>query len=60
MSVTAVPLRPVRRSYLVWIWVAVAAAIVLAALLARQGDAALVREARGAGVVTTASGLQYR
>ena len=60
MSVTAVPLRPVRRSYLIWIWVAVAAAIVVAALLARQGDAALVREARGPGVVTTASGLQYK
>jgi FKBP-type peptidyl-prolyl cis-trans isomerase FkpA len=60
MSVTAVPLRPVRRSYLVWIWVAVVAAIVLAALLARQGDAALLREARGSGVVTTASGLQYK
>lgn len=60
MSVTAVPLRPVRRSYLVWIWVAVAAAIVVAALLARQGDAALLREARGAGVTTTASGLQYK
>ncbi len=60
MSVTAVPIRPVRRSYLVWIWVAVAVALVVAALLARQGDAALLREARGAGVVTTASGLQYK
>ena len=60
MSVTAVPLRPVRRSYLVWIWVAVVAAVVVAALLARQGDAALVREARGAGVTTTASGLPYK
>ncbi|WP_343527696.1 FKBP-type peptidyl-prolyl cis-trans isomerase [Sphingomonas sp.] len=60
MSVTAVPLRPVRRSYLVWIWVAVVAAIVVAAVLARQGDAALVREARGVGVTTTASGLQYK
>ncbi len=60
MSVTAVPLRPVRRSYLVWIWVAVAAALVLAALLARQGDPALLREARGSGIVTTASGLQYK
>jgi FKBP-type peptidyl-prolyl cis-trans isomerase FkpA len=58
MSVTAVPLRPVRRSYLVWIWVAVVAAIVVAALLARQGDAALLREARGADVTTNASGLQ--
>ncbi len=60
MSVTAVPLRPVRRSYLVWIWVAVVAAVVVAALLARQGDAALLRESRGSGVVTTASGLQYK
>ena len=60
MSVTAVPLRPVRRSYLVWIWVAVVAAIVVAALLARQGDAALLREARGADVTTNASGLQYK
>ncbi|MET4897239.1 FKBP-type peptidyl-prolyl cis-trans isomerase [Sphingomonadaceae bacterium jetA1] len=60
MSVTAVPLRPVRRAYLVWLWVALVAAIVVAALVSRQGDAALLREARGAGVTTTASGLQYK
>ncbi|WP_374944507.1 FKBP-type peptidyl-prolyl cis-trans isomerase [Sphingomonas sp.] len=59
-TVTAVPLRPVKRSYLVYIWVAVALALVSAFALARQGDPALVREMRGSGVVTTASGLQYK
>lgn len=59
-TVTAVPLRPVKRSYLVYIWIAVALALVSAFALARQGDSALVREMRGIGVVTTASGLQYK
>ena len=59
-TVTAVPLQPVRRRYLIWLWLGVALALVGAVALARQGDPALVREARGAGVVTTASGLKYR
>jgi hypothetical protein len=58
-TVTAVPLRPVRRSYVVYIWIAVALALVSAFALARQGDPALVREMRGTNVATTASGLKY-
>lgn len=38
MSVTAVPLQPVKRSYLVWLWLAIAALVAGAFLLARQGD----------------------
>ena len=59
-NVTAVPLAPVKRSYLVWLWAAIALAVVAAFLLARQGDAALLRESRGGGVVQTASGLRYK
>lgn len=59
-TVTAVPLRPVKRGYLVWLWLGIALAFVSAYALARQGDPALVREQRGRGVVTTASGLQYK
>ena len=59
-TVTAVPLQPVKRGYLIWLWLGIALACVSAFALARQGDPALVREARGSGVVTTASGLQYK
>jgi len=59
-TVTAVPLRPVKRSYLVYLWVGIALALVSAFALARQGDDFLARNARAKGVVTTASGLQYR
>ncbi len=59
-TVTAVPLRPVKRGYLVWLWLGIALALFSAYALARQGDPALVREQRGRGVVTTASGLQYK
>jgi FKBP-type peptidyl-prolyl cis-trans isomerase len=59
-TVTAVPLQPVKRGYLIWLWLGIALACVSAYALARQGDPALVREARGSGVVTTASGLQYK
>lgn len=59
-TVTAVPLQPVKRGYLIWLWLGIALACVSAFALARQGDPALVREARGRGVVTTASGLQYK
>lgn len=59
-NVTAVPLQPVKRSYLVYIWVAVALALVSAYALARQGDPALVRESRGLGIVTTGTGLKYK
>jgi FKBP-type peptidyl-prolyl cis-trans isomerase len=59
-TVTAVPLQPVKRGYLIWLWLGIALACVSAFALARQGDPALIRESRGAGVVTTASGLQYK
>lgn len=59
-TVTAVPLRPVKRGYLVWLWLGLAAALIGAFLLARQGEAALLREARESGVVTTSSGLRYK
>jgi FKBP-type peptidyl-prolyl cis-trans isomerase FkpA len=49
MSVTAVPLQPVKRSYIAWIWVGIAVAFAAAFLLARQGDF----------YTTTASGLRY-
>ena len=58
-TVTAVPLQPVKRSYLVYLWVGVVLACVAAFLLARQGDDFLTRNARVSGVMTTPSGLQY-
>jgi FKBP-type peptidyl-prolyl cis-trans isomerase len=59
-NVTAVPLQPVKRRYLIWLWLGIALACASAWALARQGDPALVREARGGGIVTTPSGLQYK
>jgi len=59
-TVTAVPLRPIKRGYLIWLWAGIALALVSAFALARQGDDFLTRNARSRGVVTTASGLQYR
>ena len=59
-TVTAVPLQPVKRSYLVYLWAGVVLACIAAFLLARQGDDFLTRNARAEGVVTTASGLQYK
>ena len=59
-TVTAVPLRPVKRGYLIWLWLGLAVALAAAFLLARQGEAALLREARGGDVITTASGLRYK
>ena len=59
-TVTAVPLQPVKRGYLIWLWLGIALALVSAFALARQGDPALLREARGGDVVTTPSGLQYK
>ncbi|GAA4779884.1 hypothetical protein GCM10023219_29780 [Stakelama sediminis] len=49
MSVTAVPLQPVKRGYIAWIWVGVVAAIAIAAALAWHS-----------GVKSTASGLKYQ
>lgn len=59
-AVTAVPLRPVKRSYLVYLWVGLALACVAAFALARQGDDFLSRNGRASGVTVTASGLQYK
>jgi FKBP-type peptidyl-prolyl cis-trans isomerase FkpA len=60
MTVTAVPLQPVKRSYLAWLWVGIVVALVAAFLLARQGDSFMARNAREPGVKVTASGLQYK
>lgn len=64
-NVTAVPLKPVKRSYLVYIWIAVALVLVSAYALSRRGDPPfadkpLFREMRGTGVVTTPTGLKYK
>jgi len=59
-TVNAVPLRPVKRSYLIYLWIGLALALVSAFALARQGDDVMTRNARARGVVTTASGLQYK
>lgn len=71
MSITAVPIRPVKRGFLVWLWIGIAVAVIAASLLAWKGTAAVVADrgsnvdflaynARQPGVVETASGLQYR
>jgi FKBP-type peptidyl-prolyl cis-trans isomerase FkpA len=59
-TVTAVPLQPVKRGYLVWLWLGIALACIGAVALARQGDDFFTRNARAKGVVTSASGLQKR
>ena len=65
MSITAVPLKPVKRSVVVYIWMFIALAVVAAAALAMQTPidpttAFLAKNARVKGVVTTPSGLQYQ
>jgi FKBP-type peptidyl-prolyl cis-trans isomerase FkpA len=71
MSITAVPIPPVKRGYLVWLWIGIAAAVLVAGLLAWKGTAAVIADtgsnaqflsynAGQAGVVQTPSGLQYR
>lgn len=50
-SVTAVPLQPVKRGYLVWLWLGIALAVLAAAALAWAGDT---------GIKTTPSGLRYQ
>ncbi len=59
-TVTAVPLLPVKRSYIVYLIVGLVLAVVAAVALATQGDDVLTRNARARGVMTTASGLQYK
>jgi len=60
MTVTAVPLQPVKRSYLVWLWVGIAVLLAGAFLLARQGDDYWSKSQRVSDIKTTASGLQYK
>jgi len=60
MSVTAVPLQPVKRSYIWLLWIGVAIAVGAAFLLARQGDGFFARNGRASGVVTTPDGVQYK
>ena len=65
MTVTAVPLQPVKRSYLTWLWVGIAVLVAGAFLLARQGDDYWAKSQRGwigtdPAIKTTASGLQYK
>jgi len=50
-SVTAVPLQPVKRGYLVWLWLGLAVAVLLAAALAWAGET---------GIKATPSGLRYK
>ena len=59
-TVTAVPLLPVKRSYIVYLIVGLVLAVIAAVALATQGDDVLTRNARARGVMTTASGLQYK
>jgi FKBP-type peptidyl-prolyl cis-trans isomerase FkpA len=65
MTVTAVPLQPVKRSYLTWLWIGIFVLVAGAFLLARQGDDYWARSQRGwfgtdSAIKTTASGLQYK
>ena len=50
-TVTAVPIPPVRRAYLVWLWVGIALALVAGVALAKVG---------GTGIVAQPSGLRYK
>ncbi len=59
-SVTAVPIAPVKRRYIVYLVLGLLLAVVGAAALAWQAPVDfLTRNGRAPGVVTTASGLQY-
>lgn len=70
-SVTAVPIPPTKRSYLVWLWAGIVVAIVAAVALAWFGtstpairdalpnDKFLAANKGQPGVIETASGLQY-
>ena len=55
-NVTAVPIPPVKRGYILWLVAGVLLALVAATALAMQGDDFLTRNARAPGGVTTASG----
>lgn len=68
MSVTAVPIRPIKKGSLVKLWIGLAVLALAALWLAYQGTDSLragdprfflAQNAKRDGVVTTASGLQY-
>jgi len=70
-SVTAVPLRPITKGSLVWLWIGIAALLVLAIYLGWRGTEKPVAlhgtpaqymawNGKRAGVVTTTSGLEYQ
>jgi FKBP-type peptidyl-prolyl cis-trans isomerase len=70
-EVTAVPLRPIKKSALVTLWLGIALAAAAGAAVAYVGTAKqvamaqpasefLARNAQKSGVVTTSSGLQYK
>lgn len=70
-TITAVPLQPTKRSFLVYLWIGILVAILAAGWLANRGTAEVVA-LKGSnaqflswnksrpGVVETASGLQYK
>jgi hypothetical protein len=63
-TVTAVPIPPVKRSYLIWLWLGIIVAIVAAVALVGmapvdQASAFLAKNRHNPGVVQTASGLEY-
>lgn len=70
-TVTAVPIAPTKRSYLVWLWIGIAVAVAAAVALAWVGtstdavraslpnDKFLAANKTQSGVIETASGLQY-
>lgn len=61
MSVTAVPIPPVKRRYITFLILGLLLAVVGAAALAWQAPTDfLTANGRKAGVITTASGLQYK
>lgn len=72
MSVTAVPIRPVRRANLVLLWVGIVIAVIAAVALAWKGTAAFRPDVSGTtsqylayvaaqpGVQTTADGLMFK
>lgn len=65
MSITAVPLKPVKRRVVVYIWLGIALAVIAAAALAFQtpvdpNATFLARNAKASGVKQTPSGLQYK
>jgi FKBP-type peptidyl-prolyl cis-trans isomerase FkpA len=71
MSITAVPIAPVKRAYVAWLWIGIAIAVLAGVALAWKGTAAVVADqgtnaqflshnAGQPGVTETATGLQYR